>query len=89
LHSSKVKQLEDKAVSGLKGILESSKANLDAHALNKSEPAQLPNKEARWRRWTIGRVHVVLWLLLIPAFIALFALGNFGWKGSLSGGAQH
>lgn len=87
---SKIKRgiVEDKAVSGLKGILESSKANLDAHALSRIEPAQRPVKERGWRRWTIGKVHVFFWLLLIPAFIALFALGNYGWKGSLSGGAQ-
>jgi hypothetical protein len=87
---SKIKRgiVEGKAVSGLKGILESSKANLDAHAFSKAESAQPPDKEGGWRRWRIGRVHVFLWLLLIPAFIALFALGNYGWKGSFSGEAQ-
>lgn len=88
---SKIKRgiVEDKAVSGLKGILESSKANLDAHTRDRTESAQLPAMGRSWRRWTIGRVHVFFWLLLVPAFIALFALGNYGWKGSLSGGAQH
>jgi len=81
--------VEDRAVSGLKGILESSKANLNAHTLSRTESAQLPAREGSWRRWTIGRVHVFFWLLLIPAFIALFALGNYGWKGNLSGGAPH
>jgi len=85
---SKIKRgiVEDRAVSGLKGILESSKANLNADTLSRTESGQLPDKG--WRQWTIGRVHVFFWLLLIPAFIALFALGNYGWKGSLSGGAQ-
>jgi hypothetical protein len=86
---SKIKRgiVEDRAVSGLKGILESSKANLDAHILPRTESAPLSDKS--WRQWTIGRVHVFFWLLLIPAFVALFALGNYGLKGSLSGGAQH
>ena len=87
---SKIKRgiVEGKAVAGLRGILETSKANLDAHAANRTESARLPDKGRGWRRWTIGKVHVFLWLLLIPALVALFALGNYGWKGSLSGGAQ-
>jgi hypothetical protein len=88
---SKIKRgiVEEKAVSGLRNILESSKANLNAHALNGIEPAPHHDKDGGWRRWTIGRVHVFLWLLLVPAFIALFALGNYGWKGSLKGAEPH
>ena len=71
---SKIKRgiVENKAVDGLKTILESSKANLTARALSRTESASPQNEERSWRRWTVGGVHLFLWLFLITAFIALF-----------------
>jgi len=88
---SKIKRsiVEGKAVNGLKTILESSKANLNGRRLRETESALLPDEERGWRRWTVGRVHVFLWLFLITAFVALFTLGNYNWKSGISGQAPH
>ncbi len=81
--------VEDRAVNSLKTILESAKANLNSHTLSKRDAAMVSDQPRGWRQWKVGKVHVFLWLLLIPAFLALFALGNYGWRGSLNGSAQH
>jgi hypothetical protein len=88
---SKIKRsiVEGKAINGLKTILESSKANLNGRSLRETESALLPDEERGWRRWTVGRVHVFLWLFLITAFVALFTLGNYNWKSGISGQAPH
>lgn len=79
--------VEDKAVDGLTAILESSKMNLTARALSPDEPASAPVKRS-WRRWKLGGVHVFAWVFLITAFVALFTLGNYGWRRGIIGGAH-
>jgi hypothetical protein len=79
--------VEAKAVDSLKTILESSRESLNARLLNESSSA--PQLERSWRRWRISRGQLILLLLLISGFVALFALGNYSWKVSLSGGAHH
>jgi hypothetical protein len=81
--------VEDKAVSSLKTILDTSRVNLNARTLRGSAPTLSHDEEPNWRRWTVGKVHVFVWLGLLSAFIALFALGNYGWKASLSGQIDH
>jgi hypothetical protein len=81
--------VEDKAVDSLKNILESSRANLIAQTPRQIESAPPADKERSWRGWKIRRVHVFLVLLLITAFAALFMLGSYNWKSSLSGSASH
>jgi hypothetical protein len=76
--------VEDRAVSGLKAILESSKANLSARGLSRTESESAPIQERSWRRWKVFGVHLFLWLFLIT-FVALVALGNYGWKSAFSG----
>ena len=76
--------VEDRAVSGLKTILESSKANLNARGLSRTESESAPIQERSWRRWKVFGVHLFLWLFLIT-FVALVALGNYGWKSAVSG----
>jgi hypothetical protein len=78
--------VEDKAIASLKTVLESSKASLDARVLSKPESASLQDTEQRGR-WRISRLQLFLLLCLITAFVALFALGNYNWKGRLSGEA--
>jgi hypothetical protein len=87
---SKIKRriVEDKALSGLKAILETSKANLNARAFNRTEPASDPIEQRSWRRWKVFGVHLFLWLFLIT-FVALVALGNYGWKNAVSGTVHH
>lgn len=88
---SKIKRgiIENKAVSGLKTILDSSKANLDLHNLNRAESAAPTENQRSWKKWTVGRVHVFLWLLLISGCVALLALSNYGWRASLSNEVRH
>jgi len=83
---SKIKRgiVENKAVDGLKTILESSKANLNARSLSRIESAP-PTEERRWRGWKIRRSHLFFSLFLITAFVALFTLGNYNWKRGISG----
>jgi hypothetical protein len=87
---SKIKRriVEDRAVSGLKAVLETSKASLNARALSRTESASAPIEERSWRRWKVFGVHLFLWLFLIT-FVALVALGNYGWKSAISGTVQH
>jgi len=80
--------VEDRALDSLQTILDSSKANLTARTLNQSETTT-PLAEGRgWKRWRLGGVHLVAWLGLITAFVALFLLSNYGWKKGITGGAH-
>jgi hypothetical protein len=81
--------VEGKAVNGLKTILESSKANLNARVLNKPEVTQPLDEGSKGRRWPVNRVQVFLWLFLVTAFSAWFAIGSYNWKRGISGGAGH
>jgi hypothetical protein len=80
--------VEDKALNGLKAILETSKVNLNGRALSRTESASPPTAGHSWRRWTVGGIHLFLWLFLITVFVALFALGKYSWKGDISGGVR-
>jgi hypothetical protein len=72
--------VEGRAVDGLKSILESSKMNLTARALNQGDATPLATEKQGWKRWRLGGVHLFAWLSLITAFIALFTLGSYGRK---------
>jgi hypothetical protein len=80
--------VENKAVDGLKVILEQSKVNLSARASNPTESAPESYVGRSWRRWTARGAYLFLWFFLITAFVALFALSNYDWKGGISGGAH-
>ncbi|MDQ6651765.1 MAG: hypothetical protein M3Y84_03375 [Acidobacteriota bacterium] len=79
--------VEGKAVNSLKTILESSRMNLNAFALSRTESAMPADRERGWRGWRVGGLHLFAWLSLITAFAALFSLGNYGWKRRIIGGA--
>jgi len=76
--------VENKAVDGLKAILRSSQARLEARAANLPVTEQEVAGTPSARRWAIGRVHIFLWLLWITAFLMFLGRGSFGWKASLS-----
>lgn len=80
--------VEDKAVDGLKAILDQSRVNLNARALGPTNPAPSLAGQRSWRRWKVGGVHLFLWLFLITAFVALFTARNYNWKGAISGRAN-
>jgi hypothetical protein len=77
--------VEDKALDGLKTILESSRANLTAHALNRTESATTAHEERSWRGGRVRVAYVFLGLLLITGIVALLTLGTYEWKGGLTG----
>jgi hypothetical protein len=82
--------VEDKAVDGLRTILESSKASLNARALSPTESTSPPDEGRSSRGWKVRRVQLFLGLLfssllLINAFVAFFTLGNYNWKRGTSG----
>jgi hypothetical protein len=77
--------VEDKALDGLKGILESSRANLSAHALGRTELAFTAHEEKSWRGAKVRVAYVFLGLLLVTGIVALLTLGSYEWKGGLTG----
>ncbi len=79
--------VENRAVDSLKGILEQSKVNLNAHVFSKTESEPPANRQRSWRRWKVGG-YLLLWLFLITAFFAILARSNYGWKSVLNGEAQ-
>jgi hypothetical protein len=80
--------VEDKVLAGVKAILEQSKVNLNARALKPTEAVAIPNEEPSWRRWTLGGVHLCLWLFLITAFVAMWMLGNLNISFKMPWGGQ-
>jgi hypothetical protein len=74
--------IEGRAVDGLKAILEQSKVNLTARALNRTESAPAANTGWRWKRLTAGGIKVFLLAFVILSFLSLLALSN--WKGPVT-----
>ena len=82
--------VEDKAVDGLRTILESSKASLNARGLSPHESTSPPDEGRSSRGWKVRRVQLFKGLLfssllLVSAFAAFFTLGNYNWKRGTSG----
>jgi hypothetical protein len=76
--------VEDKALDGLKTILESSKANLSAHALGRTVAEPPVHAERSWRGGKFRVAYVFLGLVLITGFVAILTLSNYYWKGNLT-----
>ena len=86
---SKIKRgiVEDRAVDGLRAILENSKVSLNARVLSQTESPPSVDGRRSWRRWKVGGARLLLGLCLITAFVALYALGNYRWNGVANGRA--
>ena len=86
---SKIKRgiVEDRAVDGLKVLLEQSKVNLNARVMSQTESEPTADGKRSWRRWKVGG-YLLLWLFLITASGTLLARSNYGWKSVVSGGAH-
>ena len=80
--------VEDRAVDGLKGILEQSRANLNARVISRTESATPAVGGRNWKRWAAGGGRLFLALFLITAFVAWLALSNHNWKGVANRGAH-
>jgi hypothetical protein len=77
--------VEDRAVDGLKGILEESKVTLNARVLSRTEFESPADGRRSWRRWKAAGVYLSLWLFLITACFALLARNNYHWRSVLNG----
>jgi hypothetical protein len=65
--------VENKAIDGLKSVLEQSKLKLDARGLRRPEAASVSYIGQRWGGWLVRASHLFLWVFLITVFIALLA----------------
>lgn len=79
--------VEHRAVESLKAILEYSKASFSARTVPQNA-AVASNRSGSWRQWTVGGVHLFLWLFVLTALVGLLVMSNYGWKGGISGGAR-
>src|SRR5215213_883312 len=68
--------VEKKALEGLRGIIEQSKASLEGSALTATTAEFSSHPSSGWGRRLFGGVRPLLWLLVLSALIALLALGR-------------
>ena len=80
--------VEDRAVQGLKAILEQSRSNLNASLSGEPESAASVDSQPGWKRWKGASVRLLSWLLLITTFFALLAFSNYYWKGTIRRGTS-
>jgi hypothetical protein len=81
--------VEDKAVDGLRGILEQSRLNLNARMFTETESEAPVAGGRNWKRLAVGRGRLFFALFLITALGALLAVTNYHWKDVASRGAHH
>jgi hypothetical protein len=68
--------VEKKAVEGLRGILEHSKASLEGTSFTASTAGMSSYQSYGWKQRLFGGIRPLLWLLVLSALIALLALGR-------------
>lgn len=68
--------VEKKALEGLRGILEHSKASLEGSAWTSAKAELSLSQSSGWGHRLFGGVRPLLWLLMVSALIALLALGR-------------
>lgn len=74
---SKIKRgiIENKAIEGLKSILEHSKVSLDGSAVNTADRS-IAHQPSGWGQRLFGGIRPFLWVLIISALLALIVLGR-------------
>jgi hypothetical protein len=72
--------VEDRAVNGVRAILEQSRVSLNARGLSRTEPAATEHAGQSWKRWALGGGRLLLWLSLVTALVALLALRSYNWN---------
>ena len=80
--------VQNKAVDGLKGVLEQTKLALEAPALGRESALASANVSGGWGRRLFGGIRPLLWFLIISALIALLALRKYEGKASRPGVKQ-
>jgi len=69
--------VEKKALDGLRGIIQQSKASLEGTTLTAAATAEFSSHQSSgWGRRLFGGIRPLLWLLVLSALIALLALGK-------------
>jgi hypothetical protein len=76
----KRRMVENKALEGLKGILEHTRFTLDASLSSSESAAASANSSGGWGRRLFGGIRPVLWFLIISGLIALLVLRNYEGK---------
>ena len=80
--------VQNKALEGLKGVLEQSKIRLETPAPGSEPTVASASVPEGWGRRLFGGVRPLLWVLIISALIALLALRNLEGKTSRAGVKQ-
>ena len=80
--------VENKAVQGLKGILEQSKVTLETPLFGPKTAVAAETASDGWGRRLFGGIRPLLWVLIISALIALLVLRNYEGKASRTGVKQ-
>jgi hypothetical protein len=80
--------VRNKALEGLKGVLEHSKLTLETATLNRDSTLASANVSEGWGRRLFGGIRPLLWFLIISALIALLALRSYEGKASRTGVKQ-
>ncbi len=77
--------VRNRALEGLKGILDHSKVTFEAPRLSRESPIASATVSDGWSRRLFGGIRPLLWFLIISALIALLALRNYEGRTSRSG----
>jgi hypothetical protein len=87
---SKVKRsiVENKALEGLKGILEHSKVTLEAPVLGRETATLSADPSEGWSHRLFGGIRPLLWIVIISALIALLALRTYEGKANRTAGMK-
>ena len=81
--------VQNKALEGLKGILEQSKLTLDAPVLGRESASSLSeDPSGGWSRRLFGGIRPLLWIVIISALIALLALRTYEGKANRTAGMK-
>ena len=79
--------VENKALAGLKGILEHSKLTMEAPLLG-PDSATVAADDGGWKQRLFGGIRPLLWFMIISGLIALFLLRNYEEKTRTAGVKQ-
>ena len=68
--------IENKAVDGLKSILEHTRLALDGSAVATADASVVAHQSTSWGQRLFGGIRPLLWVLTVSALLALMLLGK-------------
>ena len=80
--------VENKALEGLKNVLEHSRVTLEAPVMARDTASASENPSGAWGRRLFGGIRPLLWFLIISAVIALLALRTYEGKANRTAGVK-